>query len=37
MVIQFVEASYFVFDKHDNICAGDTSVGRITEMKASKD
>jgi hypothetical protein len=29
---QFIEASYFVFDKHDNIYAGDTSVGRITEM-----
>ena len=33
---QFIEASYFVFDKHDNIYAGDTSVGRITEMVAPK-
>lgn len=33
---QFIEASYFVFDKHDNIYAGDTSVGRITEMLAPK-
>jgi hypothetical protein len=33
---QFIEASNFVFDKHDNIYAGDTSVGRITEMVAPK-
>lgn len=31
---QFIEASYFVFDTQDNIYAGDTSVGRITEMIA---
>jgi sugar lactone lactonase YvrE len=29
---QFIEASYFVFDKQDNLYAGDTSVGRITEF-----
>jgi hypothetical protein len=29
---QFIEASYFVFDKQDNLYAGDTSVGRITKM-----
>lgn len=29
---QFIEASYFVMDEHDNIYAGDTSVGRITVM-----
>jgi hypothetical protein len=29
---QFTEASYWVFDKHDNLIAGDTSVGRITVM-----
>ena len=29
---QFIEASYFVMDKHDNLYAGDTSVGRITVM-----
>jgi sugar lactone lactonase YvrE len=34
---QFIEASYFVFDKHDNIYAGDTSVGRITKMVAPKE
>lgn len=33
---QFIEASYFVFDKHDDIFAGDTSVGRITEMVAPR-
>jgi sugar lactone lactonase YvrE len=33
---QFIEASYFVFDKHDNIYAGDTSVGRVTEMIAPR-
>ena len=31
---QFVEASYWVFDKQDNLYAGDTSVGRITKMVA---
>ena len=29
---QFIEASYWVFDKHDNLIAGDTSVGRVTVM-----
>ena len=32
---QFIEASYWVFDKQDNLYAGDTSVGRITKMIAS--
>ncbi len=29
---QFTEASYWVFDAHDNLVAGDTSVGRVTVM-----
>ena len=29
---QFIEASYWVFDKKDNLIAGDTSVGRVTVM-----
>jgi hypothetical protein len=29
---QFIEASYWVFDKQNNLYAGDTSVGRITKM-----
>jgi hypothetical protein len=29
---QFTEASYWVFDSHDNLIAGDTSVGRVTVM-----
>jgi sugar lactone lactonase YvrE len=29
---QFTEASYWVFDKKDNLIAGDTSVGRVTVM-----
>jgi len=29
---QFIEASYWVMDKQDNLYAGDTSVGRITKM-----
>ena len=33
---QFIEASYFVFDKNNDIFAGDTSVGRITEMVAPR-
>ena len=33
---QFIEASYWVFDKQDNLYAGDTSVGRITKMLAPK-
>jgi sugar lactone lactonase YvrE len=33
---QFIEASYFVMDKHDNLYAGDTSVGRITLMTLSR-
>ena len=31
---QFIEASYLVMDKQDNIYAGDTSLGRITKMVA---
>jgi hypothetical protein len=31
---QFIEASYWVMDKQDNLYAGDTSVGRITKMVA---
>lgn len=31
---QFIEASYWVFDKQDNLFAGDTSVGRVTKMLA---
>ncbi len=31
---QFIEASYFVMDKQENLYAGDTSVGRITKMIA---
>jgi hypothetical protein len=33
---QFIEASYWVFDKQDNLYAGDTSVGRITKMLAPR-
>ena len=33
---QFIEASYWVFDKQDNLYAGDTSVGRITKMVAPR-
>jgi hypothetical protein len=33
---QFIEASYWVFDKDNNLYAGDTSVGRITVMVAPK-
>ena len=33
---QFIEASYWVFDKQNNLYAGDTSVGRVTKMLASK-
>jgi sugar lactone lactonase YvrE len=29
---QFTEASYWSFDPHDNLIAGDTSVGRVTVM-----
>jgi hypothetical protein len=31
---QFIEASYWVFDKRGNLYAGDTSVGRVTKMVA---
>lgn len=31
---QFIEASYWVMDKNDNLYAGDTAVGRITKMVA---
>jgi len=30
---QFIEASYWVFDKQNNLWAGDTSVGRVTRME----
>ena len=30
---EFIEASYWVFDKQNNLYAGDTSVGRVTVMK----
>ena len=33
---QFIEASYWVMDRQDNLYAGDTSVGRITKMVAPK-
>lgn len=33
---QFIEASYWAFDKQGNLYAGDTSVGRVTKMAASK-
>jgi hypothetical protein len=33
---EFIEASYWVFDKQDNLYAGDTSVGRITRMLAPR-
>jgi hypothetical protein len=33
---QFIEASYWVFDKQDNLYAGDTSVGRVTKMVAAR-
>jgi sugar lactone lactonase YvrE len=29
---EFIEASYWAFDPHDNLIAGDTSVGRVTVM-----
>jgi len=33
---QFIEASYWVMDKDDNLYAGDTSVGRVTMMVAPR-
>jgi len=33
---QFIEASYWVMDRQDNLYAGDTSVGRVTKMVAPK-
>ena len=33
---QFIEASYWVMDKDDNLYAGDTSVGRVTKMIAPR-
>ncbi|WP_216325113.1 hypothetical protein [Sphingomonas quercus] len=33
---EFIEASYWVFDKDSNLYAGDTSVGRVTVMKKSR-
>jgi hypothetical protein len=32
---QFIEASYWTFDSRGNLYAGDTSVGRVTEIIAS--
>jgi NHL repeat len=32
---QFIEASYWVMDRQDNLYAGDTSVGRVTKMIAT--
>ncbi len=31
---QFTEAGYWAMDRHDNLYAGDTSVGRVTRMVA---
>lgn len=31
---EFIEASYWVFDRHNSLYAGDTSVNRITKMLA---
>jgi sugar lactone lactonase YvrE len=33
---EFIEASYWVFDKQNNLYAGDTSVNRVTVMTAPK-
>jgi len=33
---QFIEASYWAFDRDDNLYSGDTSVGRVTKMIALK-
>ena len=33
---QFIEASYWVMDKQDNLYAGATSVGRVTKMVAPR-
>lgn len=33
---QFIETGYWVFDKHNNIYAGDTYIGRVTVMVAPK-
>jgi len=33
---QFIEASYWVMDKQDNLYAGDTSVARVTKMVAPR-
>ena len=33
---QFIEASYWVMDRQDNLYAGDTSVGRVTKMVAPR-
>ncbi|HEX5109182.1 MAG TPA: hypothetical protein VFV95_12070 [Vicinamibacterales bacterium] len=33
---QFIEASYWAMDQHDNLYAGDTSVGRVTKMVAPR-
>ena len=33
---QFIEASYWVMDKEDNLYTGDTAVGRVTKMVAPR-
>jgi DNA-binding beta-propeller fold protein YncE len=33
---QFIEASYWVFDRQNNLYAGDTSVGRVTKMLSQR-
>ena len=33
---QFIEASYWVMDRQDNLYAGDTSVGRVTRIVAPR-
>lgn len=33
---QFIEASYWVFDRDNNLYAGDTSVSRVTVMKKTR-
>jgi sugar lactone lactonase YvrE len=33
---QFIETNYMAWDKHGNLYTGDTSVGRVTEMVASR-
>jgi hypothetical protein len=33
---QFIEANYMTWDKKGNLYTGDTSVGRVTEMRPPK-